>query len=148
MGQHGRLTKALSNHIQAWVYNGSQQPEGAGQRRSEVLCGSEGDGAVQAVKATSSSGFSKHNRKEFSSLRKKKKQPQNSVGFVLSCFAWIVCLLHCLLGKVLKNSSREIFNFAWIVICKFREVVNGCGRWGSTLKMCGLKTGTVVSFGK
>lgn len=85
MGQHGRLTKALSNHIQAWVYNGSQQPEGAGQRRSEVLCGSEGDGAVQAVKATSSSGFSKHNRKEFSSLRKKKKPKQRGFCFVLFC---------------------------------------------------------------
>ena len=73
MGPKGRLTKALPNHIQAWEYNGSQEPEGAGQRRSEVLCGSEGDGVVQAVKATSSSGFSKHNRKEFLNFRRKKE---------------------------------------------------------------------------
>lgn len=65
-------------------------------RGLEVVCGSEGDGGVfQAVEATGSSGFSKHNRTKFSGLRKKEKRKEKLTE---EFHAWIVRLL-CLLEK-------------------------------------------------
>ena len=72
MGQYGRLTRALSNPEEAWVYNGSQEPRGRGRGDLKFSAALKGMVWFKLSKLQASSGFSRHNRIEFSSLRRKK----------------------------------------------------------------------------